>query len=998
MRGLAAVLIVVGVVAFATPGYGQALGTIAGVVKDSSGAVLPGVTVEASSPALIEKTRTAVTNGAGQYSIVNLPPGRYTVAFTLTGFSTYQREGVEVAINFTSTIDVEMRLGAVSETISVTGSSPIVDVKSAAQTRSVTADIIKQLPGGGSWIQMAASVPAVRPSVTDVGGVLGDQTGAMVSAHGSANMDGVSLMDGMRIGNMYQSSNLTNMSLSPLLFDQVDVQLSGQSGESGTNGVIMNAIPRSGGNTFSGSALVNGSAPSLQASNATDRLLQRGVAGASTSLKKLYDMNGAIGGPIMQDRLWFYATSRYFTNEYYQAGLYYAVDPTAIQRVNDPSQQGYSGTYTYDNNGRVTWGITDKQKFTAWYAYQYKVDPHWVLSLNTSAPEAVRVTTWHTQLSTFKWTYTATNRLLFEVGFAPGASPDTIVAEPDRINGISIQDQGSPVGSTLGIRPLIYRSPQGFDFDDRLPSQSYVASATYVTGAHTMKIGMDLQQGHFWRGDNNDSTGGIWYRTREYVPNLVTIQAPNAGWQNNLDHNLGLYAQDRWTLDRLTLNGGLRLDFQKESTSAFTSQPHRWMPDRNQFYPAVENVPNWKDVNPRVAAAYDVFGNGKTALKASASRGVEQDSIRYAVANNPANTLVTQVSRVWTDTNGNFVPDCDLLNSQPNGECQVWQDLGYGSARPSTIYDSKILDGWGVRPWNWEFSTGVQHEILPRLSAGFGYFRRVYGNFNVVDNEALGPSDFTQFSVTAPTDPRLPTSGQTITGLFDQNRSVANRNVVKSASQFGKQISHWDGFDFSVDTRLGNGLLLQGGASWGRTLSDMCDIVDDVPEALTGAVTPAGLQGQWIAGVVTPAVLSPAQFCRQQTPFLGTYKAVASYTVKYGIRLSGTYQSIPGTQIAANQIYSGTVPSLGRPFTFGQTTVNVAPPGEMWGDRLNQFDLRFSKIVRVGRGRLDLNVDLYNAFNSDAILTQQQTYGATWQNALSVIQPRFVKFGARWDF
>jgi hypothetical protein len=360
--------------------------------------------------------------------------------------------------------------------------------------------------------------------------------------------------------------------------------------------------------------------------------------------------------------------------------------------------------------------------------------------------------------------------------------------------------------------------------------------------------------------------------------------------------------------------------------------------------------------------------------------------------------LVTQVSRVWTDTNKNFAPDCDLLNPQPNGECQVWQDLGYGSSRVSTFYDPGILNGWGVRPWNWEFSAGVQHEIMPRLSASFGYFRRVYGNFNVVDNEALSRSDFTEFSVVAPTDSRLPTSGQTITGLFDQNRAVANRNVVKDASQFGKQISHWDGFDLTIDTRLANGLLLQGGASWGKSLSDNCDIIDDVPEALAGAVPPAGIQAQWLVALATPGVLSAGQFCHQETPFLALYKAVASYTIPWDIRISGTFQSVPGPQIAANQIYSGTVPSLGRPFTFGQVTVNVAEPGVMWGDRMNQFDLRFSKILKFGTQRLDLNVDLYNAFNSDAILTQQNAYGATWQNALSVIQPRFVKFGARWDF
>jgi hypothetical protein len=256
----AAVVVLVGI-ALCRDASAQVLGTIAGTAKDPSGAALPGVTVEVSSPALIEKTRTATTDSAGLYRIVNLPPGSYVVTFTLTGFNTSRREGVEVSPGFTATIDGAMRLGNIQETVTVTGESPVVDIQSAAQRRAVTDTQFKELPSGGSWIQMAALTSAVRAQNQDVGGILGDQTGAQVSAHGSREGDGVSMVDGLRIGNMYLSSNLTNMSLSPLLFDQVDVQLSGQSAETGTNGVIMNAIPKAGGNRFSGTALINGSSP-----------------------------------------------------------------------------------------------------------------------------------------------------------------------------------------------------------------------------------------------------------------------------------------------------------------------------------------------------------------------------------------------------------------------------------------------------------------------------------------------------------------------------------------------------------------------------------------------------------------------------------------------------------------------------------------------------------------------------------------------------------------
>ena len=985
----------------------QVLGTVAGTVTDASGGVLPGVTVEAASPALIEKVRTAVTDGSGQYQIINLPPGTYSVTFSLTGFSTVKREAVDVRPNFTSNINGELRVGAVQETITVTGESPIVDIQSSAQTRTMTDQAFKELPSGGSWIQMAALVPAIRAGNTDVGGVLGDQTGAQVEAHGSRPGDGVSMIDGLRIGNMYLSSNLTNMSLSPLLFDQVDVQLSGQMAETGTNGVIMNAIPKSGGNRFSGTLLANGSGPSLQGDNVTADLQARGLQGASTTLKKLYDINGAIGGPIKQDRAWFYFTSRYFTNEYYLAGRFYPTDVTAINRVNDTARQGFAGTYTYDNNGRVTVALSEKQKISGWYAYQYKVDPHWLLQIFNQSPESSRITTWHTQLSTTKWTYTATNRLLFEAGLMAGESPDTILLDPDQVGTCPGQGSLSPrciaiVNQTTGFT---YRAPTGFDFDDRLPSQTYNGSASYVTGSHNAKIGFEYQRGHFWRGDNNDSTGGIWYTVNQapdgtLVPAFVNLNAPATGWQDNLNYNLGFFAQDRWTIDRLTVSGGVRLDFLNTSTEPFTLGPHRWLPNRNVFFDAVEDVPNWKDVNPRVSMAYDLFGNGRTALKGSASRGVQQESIAFARANNPANTVATNNytvpnnGRVWNDANGNFVPDCDLTNGTANGECGPNLNANFGSAVPAIRYDRAIMEGWGVRPYNWEFSAGVQQEVAPRVSVSVGYFRRINGNFQVTDNEALAASDFTQYAVTAPTDSRLPNSGQQVNGFFDPNSNPPARNVVKNADTFGKQQLHWNGVDLTVDARLRNGLFMQGGVSTGKTVFDNCEIAAQAPEVLTGL---AGVLGAPAAGVL------PISYCHQETGFVPQYKALASYTLPwYGIRVAGTLQSLPGPALLAQNIYNNTnrptSTTLGRPFTLAQANANLLSPGDGYGDRLNQIDLRLTKIVNVGKGRVDLNVDFYNAFNSDAVITEISAFGPAFRRPTTVIQPRFVKFAARWDF
>jgi hypothetical protein len=680
--------------------------------------------------------------------------------------------------------------------------------------------------------------------------------------------------------------------------------------------------------------------------------------------------------------------------------------------VADPSRQAYGGTYTYDNNGRLTWAISDKQKISGWYAYQYKVDPHWLIQVFNTSPEAVRVTTWHTQLSTTKWTYTATNRLLFEAGFMAGESPDTIKLDPGRVGQCPSQGGLAPVCISITeqlAQNFIYRAPTGFDFDDRLPSQSFNVSSSYVTGSHSMKIGFEMQRGYFQRNDNNDSTGGIWYTTTGGTPALVWIQAPVGQYQHNLNYNLGIFAQDRWTVNRLTVTGGIRLDFQNESTEPFTAGPHRWAPNRNFSFGEVKNVPNWKDINPRISGTYDLFGNGKTALKASASRGVEQDSIRYASANNPANTIIVQTQRAWTD-NGDFVPNCDLTVGAANGECGPWVVPTFGTSLPGTRYDQAIMNGWGVRPWNWEFSTGIQQEILPRLSASFGYFRRVSGNFYVQDNEALAPGDFTEYSVIAvptalPNGLQLPNAGQTVTGLYDQNFLPAPRNVIKDASQFGDQFQHFDGIDFSLDARLRNGLTLQGGVSTGKFMSDNCQIVDDVPEALTTSAA-AGIPQSVASNAVqgNANVIIPRSYCHQETPYLPQYKAAASYNLPwYGIRASGTFQSVPGPQIFGNTIYNNanrtTLTTLPRPFVVaGQANINVIEPGTEYGDRLNQIDLRFTKIFSMGRTRLDLNVDFYNAFNSDAVTAEIGSWGPVWRLPLTVIQPRFVKFGARFDF
>jgi hypothetical protein len=436
----------------------------------------------------------------------------------------------------------------------------------------------------------------------------------------------------------------------------------------------------------------------------------------------------------------------------------------------------------------------------------------------------------------------------------------------------------------------------------------------------------------------------------------------------------------------MTLSGAVRYDVQKESYDAYTAGPTKYLPNRNLSFPAADVV-NWKEINPRAGVSYDLFGDGKTALKASLARGVAQESIATADALNPAVSLITSTARTVTDFNNNHVPDCNLFSPLQNEECGPWLTSTFGSAVPGTQNDPATLRGLGVRPWNWEFSTGIQQQLMPRVSVGFAFYRRINGGFIVTDNVANTAADFKSFPVTVPNDSRLPNSGGTLT-VFDISPALvaANQNVNTFASNYGNQYRHWNGFDATMDVRLGRGTTFTGGVTAGRTMTDNCELLAKLPEL---------------------AASTPVEFCHNDTGMQPQYKLLGSYTLPLDVRLSGNFQSLPGPGVQAGVIYTGAqlAPALGRVFSAGangQKTVNVYDPNTVFSDRLNQLDLRFSKIVKIARSSLDVNFDIYNSFNSDAILALTTGYsgvnGGTWLRPTSIIQGRIIKLGVRWDF
>ena len=974
------------------PAAAFAQASISGVVKDASGAVLPGVTVEASSPVLIEKVRSVVTDGSGQFQIVDLRPGTYTVTFTLAGFNAVRREGLELIGSFAATVNSEMKVGAITETITVTGDSPVVDIQTVTQQRVMGKEILDTIPTGRTHFTAATLIPGVS-GTRDVGGANNLALTSM-SIHGGSTSDTRVMVDGLSTQNAEVNGSSSNHMTDMAGTQEVTVDYAAATAEQAYAGLRINLIPREGGNRFTGSFFATGANSNFQGSNLTQELRDRGL-NAPNSINYNYDFNPSAGGPIVPDKLWFFASTRWVKNANYVGGRFAnlnAGNPNAWTYVPNPAEQATDVLSQRSVNGRVTWQASAKNKFSVYYDDQgrcwcnysggYAVPP---------SPEAELRLFWPTNhLTTGAWSSPLTSRLLLEARFSDRA--ETYDYRNVQYNGLPNYDLIQVTEQSTGIS---YRSmgspgnPGTLQFQVT-PSRIWQASAalSYVTGSHAFKVGFS----DVWIDRHTDVRGfdqQVSYRFNTGIPNQITMLSTPWSHDERQKAEMGIFAQDRWTLSRVTLSLGVRFD---HFNSYFPEQrlgPAPLVPTRNLTFPETQGL-NFKDLTPRFGLAYDVFGHGKTAIKVNVGKYTQAVGISQGIfgeSANPVVRLANQVTRNWTDANGNFNPDCDLLNLQqqdlrPGGGdfCGTVSNLNFGSPTPSTTYDPKIATGWNSRPSQWEFSTSVQQQVAPRISVNAGFFRRIFNNFLVTDNLLVTAADYSPFSIAAPADPRLPGGGgYAVTDLYDLNQNKVGQvnNLITFAGDFGKQIQHWNGVDVTVDARVRQGVVLQGGLSTGRTSTDNCDVV---------------------AKVDNPSPL----YCHVDTTFQTQLKMLGAYTIpRIDVQVAGTFQSIPGPQILANYNAPNALvaPSLGRNLSGGaqNVTVNLVAPGTTYGERSNQVDVRIGKIFKLNRLRTAVNFDLYNALNSNAVLTQNNNFAA-WQVPLSILAARLVKFSVQLDF
>jgi hypothetical protein len=877
-----------------------------------------------------------------------------------------------------------------------------VDVQNTTRQQVLTHEVIDAIPTGRSDKNLATLIPGVSIAGAisqDVGGTQ-DQVSAQLTVHGSRGTDQRLTQNGVPLSITLNGANTLIVATNLSAYQEIAIDTGAVSAELPTGGVRVNYVPKDGGNRLSGTFVFGFGNGSMQSENFTDELKAAGL-GTPNALKQSYDYNPGIGGPILRDRLWFHVAYKKQGTDAYPAGIFAnrnANDPNSWSYVADQSSRPFNTVDGSDLHMRVTWQVLPKLKFA--FSDQESGYCACTDGINaTTSPEAAlhRKTIKQRNLMA-DWTAPLTNNLLIEGAFInrhqdqvrnvpPGyENPAMISVMEQALNNLVYRTVNVGAGATPNLR------------DSWFATMFIRSAVSYVTGGHIMKAGFIFGNGNERHALGNQLPGAIpySYRFNNGVPNLITLYGYPMWTTYTTDSDSGIFVQDKWTAGRMTLSGGLRFDHFANSAPESVAGPTQLLPNRNLVFPATDGV-SFKDITPKLGAVYDLTGDGKTAVKASLNKYVQglssQDPFFGSVLM-PINRVGNATTRSWNDRttfpagdprNGNYVPDCDLASPAANGECGAMANQNFGGARGGNVYDPAILEGWGVRGYNWEFSAGVQREVLPRVSLDVSYFRRWYGNFFVIDNRAVSPSDVGAFSVPAPaTDSRLPSAGQTISGFYDlnQNRVGQVDNYVTKASNYGDQSETWSGVDVNLNARIRGGLLLQGGTSTGRTHTDTCEIREKLPET---------------------AMLNP--FCDAKTPWLTQVKFVAAYTVpRVDVHVSGTLQNLPGPALSATFVASNALvqPSLNRPLSGGaaNATVNLIAPGSTNFDRYTQIDLRVGKSVQVGTSRVAVNLDIFNALNADSVLSVNNTFGGArpWLSPQSIMQGRLLKVSGQFDF
>ena len=770
--------------------------TISGQVKDTSGAVIAGATVEAASDALIERSRVVTTNSEGRYAIVDVRPGSYSVTFTSTGFSTLKQQ-VEVPAGVTVTVDANMQVGATQQTLEVQASVPTVDVENVSHPEVLTRTDIDALPTARNLQSVGSYIPAVHLNIPDVGGSQQIQQTYMLT-HGNPPDHDIVLLDNMLV-NTTQGDGQIQTYIENELIQEATYSTVSNPVESSAGGVYVNFVPKDGGNTLHGEFFGAYIPSRLVGTNLDSNLIARGIA-TQPAIQQIQDFDGSLGGPFLKDKLWFLLSGR--KQQTYQSS------PLCV----DNGRPCIDRSRIYTGHLRLTYQMNAKNKFSAMWMRDFKrtedeavtnTTPNGVAADFQATTQRIPGMYYITQE---KWTGTITPRLLLEAGFSLDKldynvryqnGQTQVPFSPLWYSDVLLQDTVTNLRYNVGTQQQLYNF-------DRFVVQG---GGLYATGSHEIKFGIQDSWGPAYQ--QTFMNGDLYAIEANGVPTSVTVYDTPIVNKPYLNADLGIYVQDTWKWKRLAITPGIRWEYLSNQINPESAPAGRFVPARN--FSAVtcktyKGISCFKDWAPRLGLVYDLFGNHKTALKVGVGKYDTPLVANNLQAFNPM--FLASQSRAWINTGGCIGPTCYPLDNQ----------IGPAPAGAFGTLTPRSMDPHYRREYDIQYAVGVQQEIRSGLTLNFNWVRRNDYQQEQILNQAVPSSAWTPFTIFNPLD-GTPITMYNLDPAYVGLRSVLYQNNAPRSLR----ANSYNGFETSFSGRLSRGAFVFAGWTIDHELSRQCD-------------------------------------------------------------------------------------------------------------------------------------------------------------------------------
>ncbi len=906
-------------------------GRLSGNVKDAQGGVLPGVTVTATSPALIG-SRTATTETDGQFLLANLPSGVYTLRFELAGFQTVLRESIRLSQGSTLSVDIDLQVATLAETITVTGESPVVDTTTTKVGSEFNYETLAGVPSATDLWASLAQTPGVRMRGYDVGGSHKSQQNGYeafgIRGQNKVMFEGIDTTEGDNAAFFYSQY---------FAVDEVSITAVGGDVEMSSPGTAVVQTYKSGGNSFSGVQHVTYEAGSFVDNNNSAELAERGFTGNPNLL--FYEVHLDLGGPIIQDKLWFYTAYNFFKLDKQLSGVprEVATDPVDIE---DPLV-------------KVTWKFTGNDTLAFFYQPRnLKLKPNRNLSAAT-APESVLSQASKTWIKKVSWNRVWSNRLFMDARAAACCEIWPMTTRVSPFSNPPRQDStGLITGAGWDAFTLDYQKPQF--------STTWTYFLPDKAGSHDMKFGYEWIENRYQQGINGQS-GQVRYLDLNGNIDRVLLNDTGAfdefgsSWNPSFTSNrmMAAFIQDRWSPRRnMTLQIGVRYGYQRPYFEEGTRNPvlSDVFPDLTVPEQVLFTRHNFA---PRLGFVWDLFGTGRTALKTSYGRYFAIYANNFNGAN-PGG--VNSKTYRFLDQNGNRLYD---------GTHEL------GALLASTGGASTVVDPDMKQPYADEYSASVEHQFWGEASVRGVYVRKMTKNvFGLVNAARLG-------TITVPRQVANPFGG-VINALDTTTTAIDNRFMTIPDAG-----ATYDSISLSAQKRFARGLFVQGSFDYQWR--------DELREPAGPSTSPLNTDPieVYSYGRNFPLDYS-ADVPNRQDNTNWQYRLLARYEFPRGIAAAFNYRVQSGFPYAS--IVPVSLPNAGTQNVFVEDIANN------YADSVHIFDIRLDKSIDVKGVKLTGIVDVYNLLNSNSVTNFFLVSGSTFNRVIAALDPRTLQIAGRITF